>query len=254
MNAEVNRRGFVALVAAGLPVVAGAAYGLAAASPAEHGHGGSIGGDGGDPVFEHVLREVAAIHNRGQRRGFTGEDARAIAAQLRTAAVRGTQTGIDATATKGLQRLIRSRGREAVLRIETDGAKVRSALQRYGIEVDSRRFAVSAGSAEIRAKALETLISGGVTGVLSDTAVTLEKISATLDQADHRVARVRRVQSDPSFFSSFCWQLLLEIQIVGAQAAPLCEASAYYPDLEIACASIQATLSVMYSMYWAYCG
>src|SRR5512143_3027504 len=155
MNGEVNRRGFVALVAAGLPVVAGTAYGLAADSQADQAHGTALGA--GDPVFEHVVREIAAIHQRGQLRGVTGEDARATAAQLRTAAVRGTQTRIDAAARKALHSLIRSRGRDAVLRFNTDAEQVTAQLKQYGIEADTRRFALTPPDTDTRLAALDAL-------------------------------------------------------------------------------------------------
>src|SRR5262245_50737064 len=142
MNAAVNRRRFVASLA-GLPVLAGAAYGSASAWPVEHAHDQQAGA-GVDAVLDHVVREVAAIHNRGQSRGFTGEDARAIAAQLRTAAVRGTQIGIDAPAKSALDTLIRVRGRDAVLSLDIDKGRTKAMLSGYGIQADDRWFAARA--------------------------------------------------------------------------------------------------------------
>src|SRR5262245_31559378 len=139
MNAGINRRVFVASAAAGFPVVAAAVYGLAAAAPGDTHHHGVAAGDP-DPVFDHVLRELAAIQQRGKLQGVTGGDARAIAAQLRTAAVYGRHIGIDAAAKRGVQSLIRRRGREAVLALAVDTTKAKARLTPYGIDVDDRWF------------------------------------------------------------------------------------------------------------------
>jgi hypothetical protein len=252
MNGEVKRREFVALVAAGLPVAAGTGYGLAL-PPTGHGHEGSSDNGGGDPVFEHAVREIGAIYRRGQLRGVTGEDARATAAQLRTAAVRGTQTGIDVAAQKALRTLMRTNDRDTVLRFETDAAMVTALLKRYGIEVDRRRFALSPPDTDTRIKALDALTDAGVTGVLNEVAATLEHIGTTLDESHHRIGPVRRAQFGSIYLDIFCWQLLVQIQMISAQAAVVCQMGAVYPDLEVACASLHATLSVIYGMYYGNC-
>src|SRR5262245_15198551 len=119
MNAIVNRRTFVRSVAAGMPVLAGTTYGLAVASPSNPEHDRDGSGDF-DPVFDHVVREIASVIDRARERGFAGEDARAIAAQLRFAVVRGAQMGIDGAARKAVRSLIRNpHGPSLMLEVDT---------------------------------------------------------------------------------------------------------------------------------------
>ena len=250
MNAAVNRRVFVASVAAGLPALAGAAYGRPALVGRGHDH--VTAGADADAVLDHVVRELAVIHNRGKARGFSGEDARAIAAQLRTAAVRSGQVGIDAAATSGVQRLIRSRGRDAVLAIDIDRARMKAQLERYSIEVDDRWFAAGLPDHAMRRKALDILIGGGVTDVLTHATRVFDKLGSVLDAHAGAVTRVRRVQSDPSWWA-ICSQLAGEIAMLWGQAIPICEASEIVPGLDIVCAAIYETLATYYVLYWSYC-
>ena len=252
MNAEVNRRTFVASVAAGLPVLAAAAAGRS--MPAGHGHDHPAAAADPDAVIDHVVRELAVIHNRGKQRGFTGEDARAIAAQLRTASVRSAQIGVDTSATKGVQELVRTRGRDAVLSLEIDTVMMKERLKRYGIEVDERWLDARAFDARplddtARHEALEALVNGGVTGVLTHAAGIFENIGTALD---HVGAGVRRVQFDPAWYA-FCWGLLIEVQILMLNAGAVCAATPMYPDLDVACPALEATLSAYFAIYYAYC-
>lgn len=218
MNGTVNRRGFVASVAAVLPV-AGAAFGLAQASPLAREHDQAI--PASDPVFDQVLREMIAIHTRGQQHGFTAADARAVAAQLRTAAVRATQIDIDASLKPALPRL-----------------------------VDDRSIAGGASDDTTRRRALEALTNGGVTGVLLHAAGIFDHVGASLDRVG--AGRVRRVQSDPAFVS-FCWQLLIEIELLSSEAAAICAASSWSPGVDVVCPMLQAALSTYSAIYSAYC-
>lgn len=252
MNAAVNRRVFVGSMVAGLPVLAGATYGFAATPPARaHEHAPASAAL--DPMFEHIVHELAVIHNRGTERGFTGEDARAIAAQLRTAAIRGSQIDLDATARTGLERLIRSRGRNAVLAIDIDRAKTTSQMKRVGIEVDDRWFALGLPDPAARRKALDMLISGGITEVLTHAARVFDKMGSVLDARASAVARVRHAQNDPLWWS-FCWGVLTEIMMLMAQLGPICDASGVVPGLDVVCPALEATLSSYYGIYYAYCG
>src|SRR5262245_11378801 len=244
MNASVNRRMFVRSVAAGVPVLAGTAYGLAVASPSSHEHHRDGSGDF-DPVFDHVVREIASVFDLARQRGFAGEDARAIAAQLRVAVVRGAQIGIDGAAKKAVRSLIRG-PHSASLTLEVDTAKVKAQLKRYGMEVDDRWFPSARIDDATRRKALDALANDGVTGVLSHAAGILETMGASIDRIQ---GPVRRVQID----SFVCWPLLVEIAVIATEAAAVCEASTLEPGLEVACATMQAMVSVLYAIYYAYC-
>jgi hypothetical protein len=251
MNAAVNRRVFVASVAAGLPALAGAAYARSAPPRGEHDQAAAVANP--DAVFDHVVRELAIIHNRGKRRGFTGEDARAVAAQLRTASIRSAQIDLDAAARKGVQQLIGSRGREAVLAIEIDRTKMKAQLKRYGIEVEDRWFAAGVLDQETRRRALDALTSGGITGVLNHGAGVFERLGFAFDRSAPSTAGVRRIQFEDPLISSICWQIAGEIAMLWGQIGPICEASAIVQELESLCAAIWATLAAYYAMYFTLC-
>src|SRR6185436_9157624 len=173
MSTEVSRRVLVGSFAAGLPVLAGA-LGLAAASPRNATHHHFAPSADSDPLFDQIVRELAAVLERGQRRGLTGEDARAIAAQLRVAVAGGKQTGIDAAAKNGVEALIRSRGRKAVLSLELDAKKANDQLSRYGIAAHHGWLDSRAADDATRNAAIDALRQDGVTGAFSHAAGVLE--------------------------------------------------------------------------------
>jgi len=232
---------FVRSVAAGVPVLAGTAYGLAVASPSQHEHDRDGSGDF-DPVFDHVVREIASVIDLTRQRGFAGGDARAIAAQLRFAVVHGAQIGIDGAAKKVMRSPY-----GASLKLEVDSAKVKAQLKRYGVDVDDRWFQSARLDDTIRRKALEVLTNDGVTGALSHAAGILERMGTSIDRV--QLGPVRRVQID----SFVCWPLLVEIEVFAAEAAAVCAASSVEPGLEVACATMQATVSVLLAIYYTYC-
>src|SRR5262245_12808699 len=137
MNADVSRRVFVGSVATGIPLLAGAVYGARSGSAVAQGHDHGAAG-GPDPIFDHTLTELAAVHNRVQGRGAKAEDARSIAAQFRTAAAYGLVIGIDASSKRAVNDLVRSKGRDVVLYTEVDRAAVKARLKKYGVQLDNR--------------------------------------------------------------------------------------------------------------------
>jgi len=250
MNADVSRRVFVGSVAAGLPLVAGAFQGTRASSVANQVHAHTAANNV-DPVFDHLISEMALIHTRMQSRGPRGEDARAMAAQLRTAVVRGAQIGLDAPTKKGLGDLIRSRGRDAVLNIELDRARVKARLKQYGVAIDESMF-VNADY-NTRVWALDDLTNTGVSGVLARTTRTFDEIGQVLDQTSGRVARVRRVQTDRDWYIGFCAQLQTEMARLGAEAAFVCGMSYFAQPLEIVCAMLEMACAAQAAVYFATC-
>jgi len=255
MNAVVSRRIFVGSVASGLPLLAGVAHGGIAASARGQAHDHAVAADGIDLTFEHIVKEVAAIINRGQARGFSGEDARAMAAQLRAAAVRSTQLRLDAPVQHGVNDLIRQRGRDAVLQLEMDRADVAAHLKRYGIRADNRRPDPPTLDVAARERVIDSLVAGGMTGVFGNAAGTFDNIAAALDTNGARSLGARRVQYDPTTRFIFCAQVVLQISVLEAQAAVVCLLAATYLDsgLLSACAALQATVGGMYGMYFMFC-
>ena len=251
MSAEVSRRVLVGSFAAGLPVLAGA-LGLSAASPRNAAHNHFAPFADSDPLLDHIVREMAAVLERGQRRGLTGEEARAIAAQLRVAVAGGTQAGIDAAAKNGLEALIRRRGRDAVLSLELDVKTAKDRLSRYGIAAEDRWFDSGAADDNTRNAAIDALRNDGITGAFSRAAGVFDRIATTLD-ASGPVPRVRRVQIDTDTWLAICWPLIVDIQMLELQTAAICAASSSFPGAEVACAGMYIMISMMYLVYYAYC-
>ena|SRR5262245_14376867 len=254
MNADVSRRVFVGSVAAGIPALAGVAYGVRAGSVLTRGHDHGAAGNP-DPMFDHALKELAAIHNRVQLRGAKGEDARSIAAQLRSIAAYGLLVGIDAPSKRALSDLVRSKGRDAVLYSEVDRAAVKARLKEYGVQLDDRMPNRVALDYNARNDILTELENGGVTGLLTRTATRFETIAAETDRLGDRAARVRRVQSssDRDWYIGFCQQLQQEITRLGIDAGLVCGISYFWPLLAPVCAMIELAAAVQGLFYLGSC-
>jgi hypothetical protein len=254
MNAVVSRRIFVGSVASGFPLLAGVAH-RAMAGPARQAHEHSLATEGTDLTFDHIVKEVAAILNRAEARGFNGEDARAVAAQLRAAAVRSTELRLDPPVKHAVSDLIRQRGRDAVLQLEIDRADVAAQLKRYGIKADEHRVATPTLDRARRERVIDGLLTGGITGVFVQAAGTFENLAAALDISEGGRSGVRRVQYDPTMRFIFCAQLLVQIAMIETQAAVVCMLSATYldPGLQSICAALQASVAAQYSMYFMFC-
>jgi hypothetical protein len=250
MNAVVSRRIFVSSVASGLPLLAGVASGAMPPAP-QHDHEHPLT-EGLDLTFDHIVKEVAAVFNRGEARGFTGEDARAVAAQLRAAAVRSTELRLDRPVKNAVSDLIRRRGRDAVLQTPVDPADVAAQLQRYGIKADRRRVATPALDPAARKRVIDSLLGSGITGVFVQAAGTFENIAAALDIEG---GGARRVQYDPTTRFIFCAQIAMQIAIIEAQAAAVCMLAGTYwdPALQSLCATLQVSVMVQYAMYLTFC-
>jgi len=253
MNADVSRRVFVGSVAAGIPLLAGAAYGVRRGSAVIHAHDRSAA-EGSDLVFDHALKELAAVHNRVQRRGARGEDARAMAAQLRTTAAYGLLIGIDAPSKQAVSDLVRSKGRDAALYSEVDRSTVKARLKQYGVQLDDpvpNRVVLDYNA---RNDVLNELTNRGVSRLLTHTAATFETIGADMDRLGDRIARVHRVQpTDPNWYIGYCQQLQVEIARLGVDAGLVCGASFFWPALAPVCAMIEIAAAVQGILFLSSC-
>jgi hypothetical protein len=249
MKTEVSRRIFVGSVAAGLPLLAGAgARSFAQSGGGAHTHPAVQGAP--DPVFDHVARQLADIHNRAKARGMTGEDARTMAAHLRTLNVYGRQINIDDPMKKALRALLNERGSEAALYIEVDRRAVREELKRYGVVADDRWFDTSGVDYLTRVRSRDDLLKTGITGVLARTAVTFDNIATELDRRGSQTARVVRVQT---WQDGFCQQLIREIMRLEMEAGIVCSVGGYYAPLMAVCGMIQMAAAVQMGAYLTYC-
>lgn len=220
MKSVVGRRVFVGSVVAGLPLVAGiGARTFAQSRPgAEHQH---PGGAGGDPVLEHLFREMAAIHNRA-RHEPRGEDARAFAAQLRTLVVYARQQHVDDRIREAARAAIQREGRQGLLWRDPDPVAMRAELERYGVEIDARaQDLVPPPGYVLRNQALDMLLRDGISASWDRVARLLERAAPEIDRQQRTVIRVSLAQ-DAEWKEGFCEQLWKEVQLAEAAALLQC--------------------------------
>src|SRR5262245_14194742 len=253
MNADVSRRVFVGSVAAGLPLVAEAVNGVGASSAASQAHAHAAAGGSPDHVFDHALRELAAIHSRVRSKSPNGEDARAVAALLRTAAVHSQELGIDGSVKKAVADLIRSRGRDSVLYLEVDKAHVKARLKQYGIEADDRWFDTSGLDYVSRTRILDEFQSRGLTGTFTRAAKVFDTLGAEIDKRGREVRVVRVQRDDAEWWAGFCAQLQTEIMRLGMDVAILCAVAFFLPAVALACALTEGALGIQSAIYLASC-
>jgi hypothetical protein len=204
-------------------------------------------------MFEHAIKELAALSTRIQRRGATAEDVRLAAAHLGALAAYGQQIDIDSPTRKAAQDLVRTKGREAVLAQDIDKPRARARLKQYGVNADESWFAAPRADYDTRAKALEDLSQQGVTGHFAHLSSMFEQIGSTLDSHGGSVAGLRLVQLDDAWRAGFCQQLGREIQRLEAEATIVCGIAWFYIALEAVCAVTMIALGIQMSIYVAYC-
>jgi hypothetical protein len=250
MNAEVSRRVFVGSVAAGLPLLAqGGSASFAKAGVAAHNH--ATGDGSADPVLEHVARQVAAIHNKTKERGITSEDARAIAAHLRTVDVYGRQINMNEQTKQAARKFFEAKGREAALYLDTDRRAAREELKRHGVDADDRWLETSGVDYLTRVQSRDDLLRTGLSGVLARAATTFDTIAAELDRRGvGQTAKVVRVQT---WYDGYCAQIQREIMRLEMDAGFVCAFGAYYGALTSVCLMIGAAISVQLAAYFLYC-
>ena len=253
MKTGIARRVFVGGVVAGLPLLASLSTRTAAqsADPAAHVH---PNGAAADAVLDHIARQLAAIHN-AVRRQPRGEDLRAAAAHLRTLAVYGRQIDVDTGMRSAMNALIDREGRNGVLFLQPDPARVRAELKRYGADPDDRILtAPSTLDYTARDAALNRLLQSGLTGGWERTAATLERVAPGVDQRAASVIRARQI--DEAYWEGFCQQLWSEYSEVQFLTAPLC-ASALIPVIGIAfavfCIAHQLAATILAVVYAGFC-
>jgi hypothetical protein len=237
METAMGRRMFVGSVIAGLPLFASTSR-LAAQAGAGSLHQHADAVVASDPVLEHIVRQLAGIHNT-MRRQPRGEHMRSFATQLRTLAVYGPQAGLDATVKAGIAALIERESRDRVLYTEIDLARVLADLKTYGAQVDERLLAAPITlDYAARSAALGALLQSGPSPRLERIAATLERIAPAVDARLATTVRVNQIQYDEDYWRGYCaelWSQYSETQflagvicasaalpLVGALFVPLC--------------------------------
>jgi hypothetical protein len=247
MKPEVGRRVFVGSMVAGLPLLATRTGLLAQGAAAGHAHaGGPV-----DPVLDHLVRQIAVIHNSAKA-GPRGEHFRALAAQLRTLAVYDRQIGVDDQVRTTLQALVDQQGRNAVLYADPDVDGRRQTLQAYGFRLEPRaQQSAVVPTHEEREAALDALLAGGITPVFDQMAATADTVSARIDR---RASRNVAVMQDGDWWQGFCAELWNQYQQSQTIAGPFCAVAKFFPAVMPSCAALEAGAMVLL-LAWAYeCG
>ena len=239
MEAQVGRRLFMGTVAAGLPL-------LVSQNVAGQAHTHTTA-KGGDAILEHLAREMAQVHNRVVQRGPRGEDARALAAALRTLKVYAPQVDLDGKVKKGVRSMVAKHGREQVLYAEPDRRRMRDELRRFGGQPkDDPSRVVAAADHATRVKVLDEMLTRGMSPALERLAMAFEEAATELERTD--LATIRRVRR-----STDCFQWYHTIQWLEIEAGIMCAAAIFIPAAATACAMLMASLAVYQTFYALYC-
>lgn len=263
MNSVVGRRVFVGSVVAGLPLVAGAGAAALAQSGATRGSdgGGSArhlhaGAGGADPVTDYLLRQMAVLHNR-MRNGATGEDVRAFASQLRTLVVNARQHDLDSLVTAAVAETIRRERRDVLLLRDPDPEAMRAELERYGFEFDPQasQFALPP-DLHGRNRAIDTLLTEGVTPTWERIAAILERGAREIDRRAGGIVRVGLVRQDAEYWVGFCaslWDTYTEAQQIALAACAFMAIPLVGVIVSPTCVALQAGAATTLLMYHYYC-
>lgn len=246
MKPEVGRRIFVGSMVAGLPLLTRVGL-LAQGAATGHQHAaGPV-----DPVLDHLVRQIANIHNSAKA-GPRGEHFRALAAQLRTLAVYDRLIGVDEQVRTTLQELVDQQGRNAVLYAEPDEEGRRQALQYYGVQPAPRaRQSADVPAHEQREAALDALLAHGITPVFDQLAATADKVAVRIDM---RTNHTTTVAQDGDWWQGFCQELWNQYQSAQNIASPFCAVGKFFPAVMPSCAALEAGAMVLL-LAWAYeCG
>jgi hypothetical protein len=245
MKPEVGRRVFVGSMVAGLPLVA-ATPGLVAQSRGTAPHDHSAGS--ADPVIDHLVRQIAAIHNAAQG-APRGEHYRGLSVQLRTLAVYDRQINADDQLRRALRQLVDREGRNTVLYAEPDVEMRRRNLQSFGFRPPARaRVSPLAPTHAERDAALEVLLQRGVTPLFDRMAATADRIASLIDASP-----ARTVADDSDWWRGFCAELWNQYQQAQLMASPVCFAARWFQYALPSCAAMEGGAMVLILAYLYEC-
>ena len=255
MESVVGRRVFVGSVVAGLPLLAGAGVRAFAQAGAAAPHSHPAAAAGADPVLDHLVRQIAAAHNAARARRPRGEDARAVASQLKTLAVYAKQIDLDARVRAGVRDLVAVHGRDAVMYHEVELVARQASLERFGFRVEARalNYPVHADHTA-RAAALDALLADGLSPMWQRMARTLDQIAPEIDRRGAPVVAVRARQ-DVIWYGAFCDSLWADYERAQLMAAPICWASTMPLGsfLIPTCVALEGGAMALLFIYLFYC-
>jgi hypothetical protein len=245
MKPEVGRRVFVGSMVAGLPMVAAATPGLLAQRGTTAPHDHSAGA--ADPVVDHLVRQIAAIHNAAQA-APRGEHFRGLAVQLRTLAVYDRQVDVDNQVRRAVRQLVDRDGRNAVLYADPDPAMREKNLQSFGFRPPARRqlSSIAPTHAE-REAALDLVLQRGVTPLFDRMAATADRIAVRID------GRRSLVADDSDWWRAYCAELWNQYQQAQLIATPVCYAAKWFQYALPSCAAMEGGSLVLLLAYLYDC-
>lgn len=170
--------------------------------------------DGGDPLFEHIQQQLAAMLRTARVRGraLSAEDAAAGAACMRVCAAHARGLNLDQVASDALLRRLASTNREALLVATPDLTPVRGRLGQKGLMLGDRVVReVSSADRGARAAALDVIKEGRAS-------VVCDRLAEALELAAPQIARrqnaMRRVAAADEWWCNFYlsqWSMYLAI-------------------------------------------
>ena len=246
----VPRRAFVGTVAAGLPMLAGAAV-LAQTTrgPARERQRGARRRD---RLFDHLVSQLVRVHNRSRARGLTGEDSRTVAETLRTLTIYAPQIALDEQVRQGVAAAVQRQGREAVLYAEPDMTAMRDELAHLGVAPGSIEFGKFGPPDDtVRRKVLDELLSAGVSPRFIALSTVFDELATARDRFAGRSPGFRRAQY--GYSGEECQRLRSQIDYLEAEVAIVCGAAVFFPALAGACGALSVTLGLELAYYYYFC-
>ena len=198
MKSVVGRRVFVGSVVAGLPLVAGAGVGaLAQSGDSGRGGGGAPGGPHAqathhpaatNAVDREILRQIReGVAGMGGPK--SGEFARRMASTLRFASVHFAAQGLDASFDRVARAELARQGREVFLARDFDRTEMEAQMRAFGFTERPPKRPVDYAARE---RALQLILSEGVTAQIARLADLFDSISETLDRYPARTIAYRQ--------------------------------------------------------------
>jgi hypothetical protein len=248
VKSAMGRRIFVGSVVAGVPFLAGTTALVAqrGGSPS-HDHSAAVV----DPVIDHLLRQMAVIHNAAQV-SPRGEHFRALAAQLRTLVVYERQIDMDGQIRTVARQIVDRQGRNTILYAEPDVEARRKHLQAYGFRLrETRGQREIIASAADREAALDTLLTRGVTPTFERIAATAERVGSRMDASPVRPAAAQDLDHD--WWVGFCSSLWQQYQEAQLMVMPVCALAKYAGFMLPSCGAMEAGAMMLLLVYIGQC-
>ena len=185
-----------------------------------------------DARIDHVLRQMAGLHNEMLKRGPTPSDARVAASYLRTLIAYRSEGNRDAELALGMREVVAQHGAARLSRIEPDRRLVVEGLSHYGVRSAVVDFGLP--SAEDRLKAIERIAKEGARSFYGPELFATEMLAA-----------VEYVESLGAVTPDTCRDLQQAMSLLEAMAASMCLGAMFLPALAPECFAATVVLAIL---------